>query len=510
MEDRSQQKVQAAICNKIDIILCDEINYKVKGDLFQVNEHEFLHHGENQYLVKINRYDSIKKLRKTGGFIDCIADVISLSFDVSGEKSEFKSILRSEFNDAAKAIKEDFGDDVLQEAKELLGLTNYRNAFWEAVFIAKGLPFIDSEDDLGLEQLIKDKFHINFEISSIDYDNLNTESELIKIRTLFSDIQLTVSDFIAEYAYNLSFAAIHFKMIKNAILGSKNQTKTSVWESLKNRDIEVKANFINSLSKVENCEEFALKSADEFSSVPEIDISSIVSSFIKLTYGDIKTFSEIDLEKIKLDNLTLFSKEDRYLISENIRFKSLIYFSDALIVIRQEIQKLKKIQEKESDVKADEKIEKPSLVSSENLVPKPIINQVTRKRKPYTPKVADPRILKEKGNTSEQIVYKYLNENKYKEVYLASADDEGLHYDIRYTSESGVVKYVEVKTFDNGYFHLSSDQYDFGLENKDNFEIWLVQHTNKIIPIRDFFSNSKYQPDISEYKIFLDLLEENK
>ena len=72
-----------------------------------------------------------------------------------------------------------------------------------------------------------------------------------------------------------------------------------------------------------------------------------------------------------------------------------------------------------------------------------------------------------------------------------------------------MVKYIEVKKFDNGRFFLSKPEFDFGKSEEDNYEIWLVKNNKQIIIIKDFFTNNKYKPVISEYEVFLDVIQEN-
>ena len=100
---------------------------------------------------------------------------------------------------------------------------------------------------------------------------------------------------------------------------------------------------------------------------------------------------------------------------------------------------------------------------------------------------------------------KYLKDNKYTNIYKVTDDNEGLHYDIRFTDEIGNIKFIEVKTFNTGMFYLSKDEYDFGKLHQEDYEIWLVKEGKTIIPIKDFFANSKYHAITNEYIVYLDI-----
>ena len=57
-----------------------------------------------------------------------------------------------------------------------------------------------------------------------------------------------------------------------------------------------------------------------------------------------------------------------------------------------------------------------------------------------------------------------------------------IHYDIRYSPDNGSKYiYVEVKTFSNDSFIISREEYEFGKDKKDEYEIWLVKQDNVII-----------------------------
>ncbi|MDD7914111.1 protein NO VEIN domain-containing protein [Polaribacter ponticola] len=107
---------------------------------------------------------------------------------------------------------------------------------------------------------------------------------------------------------------------------------------------------------------------------------------------------------------------------------------------------------------------------------------------------------------AEKVVLDYFINNNYKDIDPVAIFDPYYHYDIQYTNENGDVKYVEVKSFDFGSFHLSKSEYDFGLSKKENYEIWLVKDKNIIIPIYDFFSNPKYKTTVNEYLVHLEIV----
>ena len=76
----------------------------------------------------------------------------------------------------------------------------------------------------------------------------------------------------------------------------------------------------------------------------------------------------------------------------------------------------------------------------------------------------------------------------------------------QYTDSTGIIKYVEVKSFDSGSFHLSGSEYEFGKDHEADYEIWLVQNQKNIIPIKDFFVNKKYKTVIADFIVHVELI----
>lgn len=505
IEDPAQQKEQAAICNKIEFVLCSEINYSVKEKEYEVADYEFLQVTDLTYYVKVHTYDSLKKLRKNSFFIESFADIISVSFDISGEKNEFKYLLRNDFEDALLSTKNDYGEDTINEARSLLGLSDYKQAFWSAVFLSKGIEFEKHLDDKALESYLKENLNIDYRVSDIDYESLNNSLELKKIETLFTTINLSLRDFASSYQYKISIQSLHFENLQNEILRHKTKVKKALWYNLKNRSIEEKAKFLELINKFENYEDFVTEKSQideyEFS----ISLNTLVEEYIYGLYGDLSAGQLQDPDEFRDMNLELFNKEENYIIQQSGRLRSLMFFDDAISTIKEEI-KIQSDDEGTSPNENGEEKKKVEIIDSKLLLPKAIFQSGKVKKGVYIPKELNNRKLKDKGNTAEKIVFDYLKEN-FEDVYWAARDNEGMHYDIRYLNKENTIKYVEVKSFDNGFFHISKDEYEFGERQKDDYEIWLVHDQHKIIPIKDFFHNGKYEPITNEYLVYLNIKE---
>ncbi len=504
------KKLQASICKKITIVLCSEIKYKIDGNTYEVANYEFLHQNEYTYYIKVKSEDLISDLHINTLFTDSCADIISLSFDVSGEYDSFRNLFRRDYNEVLRDVKNNFGEDTFQESRELLGLADYKQAFWQGVLATKGINYYEQLDDLALEIFIKQQLNIDFDSSSLDYENVNNEEEIKKVKVLFTDLNIELKDFATHFLYDISISNIHFKKIKNVILSKKNVIKSAVWKKLKNNSIIEQAHYLSEINKFENFNDFAAQLADSNAYTFPLDYIIVFENFAKSLYGDLDFSEVIDITLIRDKNALRFNADELHYISQNERLKSLLYFEDALDAIRLEIP----IHEDHGANNLDESSNastnsKPTITSSDNLKSKNGKLGISKNgHHVFTPKETNQRRLKETGNESERIVFDHLRENNFEGVDHVAKDNEGLHCDIRYTDKNGIVKYVEVKTFDNGRFTLTKSEFEFGKSEMDNYEIWLVRNKNEIIPIKDFFTNEKYKPIISEYEVYLDLIKQ--
>lgn len=501
IDDISNQKHHASICNKIKIILCNELTFKVNDYIYELYDYEYINRENNTYYIKINSYDSLTKLRRNIFFTHSFADIISLSFGVSTERNEYKYILRGNLEDLKLSIVEEFGNDNYLEARNLLGFSDPKQAFWEAIFSLKGLEYYEILDDITLEKKTKKELNIMFDISRLDYENINRKEEMIKVQSLFIDLKINISEFNKYFSSDLSYKDIHYDMIKTEILKLKPNLKYSLWNSLKKAKISQKKSFLGLLNNIENHDKYVeeLSSNHEFELY--IDTQALALKFLDECYGNLDYDYSANLYPILKKNSLLFTVEEIDIINSSTEYKSLLYFEDCLKELKEFIK-----HNENTDKFEHKNIE---LVHDRNIILKPTINSNRSNNKPggvYLPSSNESIRKKQKGDTIEELVFNYMLKNKFNNVDWISRDNEGLHCDIRYIGNDQKIKYVEVKAFDNNSFYLSREEYDFGKKEKENYEIWLVKDYSKIIVLEDFFENSVYNEavEVNHYKVYLE------
>lgn len=506
IDDHKQQKREASICKKMRIVLCSEITYRIEESNYKVADYEFIQSDDHLFYIKINENESIKDLKRNRQFTNTCADIVSLSFDVKGDKNEFRHVFSNPFDEMMINIKSDFGEDIFNEARDLLGLADHKQAFWEAVFNCLGKSYELNLDDLALEKLIKEVLSIEINLDFIDYEALNRSSNLVQLQNLFNQLEISVDAFANEYTYEIDFSVNHVKSLINYIRSKRSRFKFALWKKLSTQEIDEKIEFLHHLGNFENMTSFIESASHNNKHEFEINLDILFQEYILEKFEELDFTDYGDVMSVRNENAKCFAKDELDVISQNEHLKSSLYFKDSVEWIKSQL--IEETEELEDEVEKEVNQEM-ELIDSDALIPKQK-NKVKSKNGVFTPKNIDNKRLKEIGNKSEESVYKFLTEHKYENVDWVSKDDEGLHYDLRYSNKDGIVKYVEVKTFDNGRFILSKAEYDFGLDNKENYEIWLVKNKHQVIPIKDFFFNNKYKPIASEYDVYLDFKLEEK
>jgi len=261
------------------------------------------------------------------------------------------------------------------------------------------------------------------------------------------------------------------------------------------------------------CDEFISDQAERYEFEFTIDSDYIFEIFLKQTFGFTELESSIqkDLNDLYFKHRGSFSASHQQIIDESTVLKSLMYFEDGVKEVRNRINK-----QEGTVVDGAELTSKPvnvglaKMKTGFELVPlKHAKKKTSKKKSVYTHKSKVDRAKKLKGLNSETAVFRFLSHNKtkYHNIDWVASDSDGLHYDFRYTTKDGQLKYVEVKSFDNDSFSISRSEYDFGLKHKTDYELWLVRNNQEIFRILDFFTDPKYkgseQP--SEYVVRLKL-----
>lgn len=509
LENLTTQKSKENDTSKLKNIvieLCNNIECSIEENRFKVDEYEYYYKGNNHYLIAIN-HTSLANVLSTPKFADVFAEIIGNSFDTSSEKDDFRYLIRNTENYNLHLIEQKFGLQILNEAKTLLGESNDKLNFWKNIYQIKNWNYNDLAKDNYSKAL--DFFGIE-SLPVINYADVNNKGNYNVIKDLFHKLRIDVVTYNKNAIEKIDLNTSNYFLLQQAIEKKSALIKTSLWKSLEKSSIENQSQYLTQVNLYEDKNEFITQYAESNRHNFDIDIEKLVGLYTESKYSNLQLFTKDNLYSIRDSNLKNFTSEEQLLIESDLSLKSLIFFESAIDSIKSNLAKQKGTPEEivllqETQVNSGENY--LTLLDSNNL--KTSINRSYKYKgsnSVYVPNISNEKKKKEKGNASEKIVLEYLIKNNFSGIDHTAKFNEGLHYDIRYTNQDGIVKYVEVKTFDNGSFHLSRSEYDFGEKHKENYEIWLVKNKTIIIPIYDFFTNPKYKTTVNEYLVHLEIV----
>ncbi|MCL7762662.1 DUF3883 domain-containing protein [Polaribacter sp. Z014] len=511
LENLTTQKSKendASKLKNIIIELCDKIECSIENNLFIIDDFEYYYKGNNHYLIAITN-TSIEDVLLEPKFADIFAEILANTFDTNNEKDDFRYLVRNTESYNSHLIEQKFGSGVIDEANILLGKANEKVSFWKSIYNIRGwnsLELLEEDYSKILEFLDYES------LPNIGYSNINTTENQKIIKNLFNKLDIDVLTFNKNAFYKIDLYNLNYKIIEQAIEKKSSIIKSSLWKSLEISSFDQQSEYLNLIGKYKNKNEFTSKKANQLKFQFDFNLDKIVKDYIEEKYTGLKLVEIINLDQKIISNLKHFNSEEVHLIETNLKLRSLIFFESAIESIKVELkdnsptQNSKKNKMPESN--SLEEKNQPTILNSDSLKSRKVsVSKNKGNRGVYMPSFDDDKKKKKKGDMAEKVVLDYLYYNNYKDVDPVALFDPFFHYDIQYTNEDGAVKYVEVKSFESGSFYLSKSEYDFGLRKKENYEIWLfIQDKNKIIIIKDFFSNPKYKTTINEYLVHLEIV----
>lgn len=514
IESQELKEAEAENLKKLTIKICDELVFEIEHEVCSMDLYEYVA-GENPvYFIHCNTTDKLSNLINNSKFSDSFSNILSDLFDVSSDKHAFRSIFRNGVKDAKHIAKQEFGSELIEESKLLLGLGNNQSAFWSAVYKVLEKPYkdiINPATDLDLKT----------DIRKFSYENINSRDNLSIVKHLFNELDITAAAFNSYSSLKLDFSSKHRELLKQKLFTLSRPFRLKLWEKLSDSGIDEKKKLLQKWFDFENCEEEIKEFALRYKEVLAPDYNKFFKNKLlefDFTLKDVDSplQNEIDLDELFESNIEQFNQDEIDEIFKRDGLKSLLYFTSDLEYIRNEISDELTQDEEDSSVDANESDEENNSRKSsikvemgKKLSPSKSSDGL-RKTKPYQPR-ENQKENKRVGNDCEDLAKQILEETYGKKnVDLVSRRDEGTHYDIRYSPDEGETwKYVEVKNYAKGRFSLSKEQKFFGEKNSQNYEIHLVDLNNKVVyPITDPYNTSSLEFVDKEYWVYYQLVDQ--
>lgn len=486
LDNEKAKHNEANRLQNLKIYVCSEVITKVETNHYPLEDYEFIFLADAGYFLKLSCEISFDSIRKHPKFKDTISEILSHLFDVSGHKSDFRSILSTDFNDVKHITKVNFGDDLLDETLKILGFSNSEINFWSTIYRLKGNELTFKEENILEINQINEDLGISINSHLPNYDYINDKNNYALLNLLFSDLNISIKEF-NEYNINqIDLYDFHFQNLTTLFINKFNVFKQSLYSN--SVTIDSQKEFLQRLhdfeiKQISYIENISLENRYEF----VISKNEYFENFIKKEFNGISIIEKsefIEIENIYDNNKSNLDNILMEVVEKHIELKSLLYF-------KIDIDKLKELISRKIIIPKNEPVENESDEKNDIFSEKRVNSFKTKKwtgyknrKEIFNPNNKSNQSYNTKlGKTSEEKVFQFLC-SKYGEdfVHNKAKEDEGLHYDIRYSPDNGShYKYVEVKTFSNDTFIISREEFEFGKEKKELYEIWLVRNNELII-----------------------------
>lgn len=537
---KSERDIKEAVrlVKSINLILCKELTYNYNGINLFAELYDFapLQSDKLTYVIKYPMNSDIQTLKKDSQLSDVIAEIYSISFDISNIQDEIRTIYREEIEDTNHKIIETFGEDYLSNAKAKLEITNNEYSFWEYVYQIKNISdkFPKAEDESNFKSLIVKELDLdNSIISQIDYDNLDAYSTIKHVRNLFARLKINIIEFNKISGKNLDYHIYHNEQLNAQIDRIKPSFIISLWNKYSSESIDLQKTFISKINSINSLIATAL--LDKIKYLIDVEYDQLIRTLIQDNYDiDLQTENENKkyIDKYEKNKLLIGINEEQ-VNALKLDDRSLLYFELSI----EEITRIKSsitlnsggIDEDlhDSNDGNNDEGKKPKTVTplAGNRDPN---NQNNGKRNKgrktgrhsgttssHQDEVARNRLgKKSEEEVKDLLIEMYGNENV---VWLSSysnhpekSDNWGFDIKYRVTQDSDW-QFVEVKSFYNNSFYLTNYELEVAKKNAENYFLYLVDEDNIFnLVFKELlndkneldYNNKYFEVEIKDFKFF--------
>ena len=508
VESSQQRQKESKRLQNLNIVICSDLVYEANESQYLADFYEYIPGDDNNYYIKCRKNDELNDLKRDSTFSDSFANILSDLFDVSGDKTEFRSLFRNGIKDAIYTSKQKFGEELIQESKLLLGIGDSYRHFWGIIF-----KILNKEFDT-IRNAYED-LKITTDLKNLDYEALNSDESISVIIPLFQELGITISAFNSRSAIKVSLGKYHRDKFTAKLFKISKKFRTALWIELMTSERDHKKELLYKWSEFENdpiIEEVANNNEEKI----EVDYETYLERLVN-KYG-LKLSELTNLENIKSDpekaysrNKKGFSSKELSEIESDAEYRSLLYFKNELSYLKEAVapeEPVNKVSEPvENGQEKDEQQQTGggiSVIKGKRLKPRISKGHNGSGSRPYVPP-NDENTNKQTGNECEEKAYNLLlEEYGIENVDKVSNRDEGKHYDIRYSPDEGKRWiYVEVKKLSNGRFNLTRSEKEFGEKHGQDYELHLVDlEKNEIFVFNNPFSENDLDFVIKDYWVY--------
>ncbi len=504
LDSETQLEKEASILNDLQFYLCNSLEYEVEDVPYGIDNYEYVPTDNSKYFIKVKGSESLTQLRQQNQFASTIAEIITHALDVSGDKNDYYFLIAGSAENA-NFLLEKFTEDELNEARQWLGDVDYEFTFWRSLFRAYHKDELLEPSHSVIASFLEEQKLAGL---TLDFLNLNSKQSLSVLENLFAKLKIPISQFNQYSKTQVDLRSKHQHRMDAYLNAKAEVVKSSIWKYLKGKEISEQSLFLEKFHEYEDSEDYvnhvSQRNQEQFDFIPE----EAFRSFVVGRFPWIRLENEpVNLTEIRDEVESNFTADEVLIIEEGLEGRSLLFFENAVEYLKKKLADLDTGFSDSSEYKAvlinndDRELVELDDADLGNF---DSTSDTDFQRKPFVPKSGGDRGNKKRGNDSERAVYDRLVKlYGFQNVNWKSKDDEGLHYDIRYSKDDGESWiYVEVKSYSGFRFQMSFSEFEFGKENANRYEVWLVSDS-QFIPIREPFDFGVLEFDPKDYWVTL-------
>ncbi|PQJ31104.1 hypothetical protein BST92_03815 [Nonlabens arenilitoris] len=473
----------------IDIVSRCSYNYSNETNVF-LEDFEFAIFDSTYYL-KIPENYKYNELIKASKFSDAFAEIMSIQFNVTELKNDFRFLIRNDINDTLHLITQDFDTDKIRLVKNYFGMPALEENFWKNIYEIKGVTF--PEKIVKQKELVASiKNDLSIEITP-DYYKFDFEECSNKETYNYLAYLIDVLETSLDVIYPNGIEVYHFERLRNYRESNELKVTSIIWDYL-NVNKKEQSKFLNYLDifklsalkmffELEDKFKLSLNYAEQFSNFIESKLPIKIKDYtgetapVKNQYKHFQSSYSFELDDLEDEIKSLFYFEGNDIKIEN--YLKLNY-SDQVISSNTEAVELKEEVNEENPLKIiDSTLSKKNISIQRS---SSIYKGTGKKRMTFSNSINERKNIS--GKNAEIRAFKsYKNkygEDKVKWVsrYSSTPDNnDNLQYDLKYEDEKGVWRYVEVKSlsYDNSIIITKAER-EYGIQNNLLYEFALVNN----------------------------------
>lgn len=484
-EISSRESIQdnVALIKNCKIILADQCYYYYfDSDQKSLDFNDFIFQ-KNVFYLKPPLEIEFKDLVKNSSFSDAFSEILSVHFDVSELKNDFRNLFRNELADSMHLIRSDFDEDKIEKISDYMGIPTVEVNFWRNIFHLKNEKYPENitlhtqlvksiVEKLGID--VKDK------LAKVNFESCCNPETFSFISFIVEELKIAVKDF-----YFGGLSSWHKEQLLNVREDFENTFKAILWDRL-NAEKPLQQSFLSQIDLYNRTEIGDMVLAeDKFSLIVNYNerLFSWVSKNLKIDLNSPHNGNHTPL----MHYLELMQKYnyDRNSIDDD-SISSLLYFEanekqiEHYLIMKTLSKNTPDAEGRESEDHGETEIITIELSSDLDGGSRSNGKAKKKKKRKTHSKKEDER-KEAKGKEAEIKVYRnfkklYGKDNvKWVSSYSHTTDrDDNLQYDIRYRDQDGCWKHVEVKALTNNSFILTNHEKEHGIKEKEKYELALV------------------------------------